>query len=93
MFRVVLCNVKALSGGCCPRKKRCTWRIGNIARAFCFGHGPRGLLNACSVDGLDADCTQRSRKSKRLWVHGDYSIKYCQLNLVIFEECIEIMEH
>ena len=81
MFRVVLCNVKALSGGCCPRNKRCTWRIGNIARAFWSGHGLAGSLNACSVDGLVADCTQRSRKCKRSWVHEDYSTKSCQLKL------------
>ena len=79
MFRVVLCNVKPLSGGCCPRNKHLTWRIGNIARAFWVGHGLTGLLNACSVDGLDADCTQRSQESKRLLVHEDHSIKYCQL--------------
>ena len=30
--------------------KRCTWRIGNIARAFWLVSGLTGLLNACSVD-------------------------------------------
>ena len=81
MFRVVLCSVTPLSGGCCPWNTRCTWRIGNIARAFWLVHELIGLSNACSVDVRDADCTRRSPKSRRLWVHEDYAVIACEVGL------------